>query len=217
MFIVLANTCTHYTIHCTFLLVIMALEQRTSYSHPLIRDMSQSPTLHLLPISKELKKSLSYESGTRTLLREEAVCENIPKLPRVDEPFRQDQNVRGWGWSACLKSDICFTLREEHEEKDREKRGTDDKRGTQMWRIHAKSLCETAKSSQHWRCWLCDQELCALLNFSSNLSIFLEVYYAFIKVYKAFNKKFWASEFCYFFKTVARLSLHFVFCDEKQK
>lgn len=59
MFIVLANTCTYYTIHCTFLLVIMALEQRTSYSHPLIRDMSQSPTLHLLPISKELKKSLS--------------------------------------------------------------------------------------------------------------------------------------------------------------
>lgn len=53
MFIVLQTLVP--TIHCTFLLVIMALEQRTSYSHPLIREVSQSPTLHLLPTSKELK------------------------------------------------------------------------------------------------------------------------------------------------------------------
>lgn len=123
----------------------------------------------------------------------------------------QDQNVRGWGWSALFEEDICFTLRGEHEEEDNGRRGGQcDKRGL-ICEGSMQSPCVRQPKALNIGDAGCVIKSCVhYWTFLPTLPIFLEVYYAFIKVYKAFNKKFWASEFCNFFETVARLS--FTFC-----
>lgn len=121
----------------------------------------------------------------------------------------QDQNVRGWGWSALFEEDICFTLREEHEEKDSGKRGGQrDKRGLKC-EGSMQSPCVRQPKALNIGDAGCVIKSCVhYWTFLPTLSIFLEVYYAFIKVYKDFNKKFWASEFCYFFRNCGKAEFY---------
>lgn len=85
------------------------------------------PYSSLTAYIKGVEVTLSYESGTRTLLREEAVCKNIlQSCLGYMSLSGQDQHVREWGESALFEEDICFTLRGEHEEEGSGRRGGDD-------------------------------------------------------------------------------------------